>query len=257
MPELDLATFAVLAIAAFAAGWLDAIGGGGGLIQLPALLLALPVQATAVAIGTNKLSSIIGTTAASVAFARKVKPPLQTLVPMMSAAFVGSIFGSIVAVKLEPELFRPVILVLLIGVWVISWRNPASGLSSIADHEVPKHSKLIPFAWGAAIGFYDGAIGPGTGIFLLAMLVNVIGLSFLRSSATAKFVNLATNAASLLVFIQVGNIYWTLGLLMGLANLSGSLLGARLAIRRGSPFVRKVLLAAVAVLILRLAFSIF
>ena len=255
MLELDLATLALLAVAAFAAGWLDAIGGGGGLIQLPALLLALPTQSTAIAIGTNKISSLIGTSASAIAYSKKVKPPLKTVAPMMVAAFVGSIFGSIVAVSIKPEVFRPVILVLLIVVWVITWRNPVSALKTIEDHEPPTHSKLTPLLWGIGIGFYDGAIGPGTGIFLLALLVNVIGLSFLRSSATAKFVNLATNFASLLVFLSFGNIYWALGVSMGLSNLAGSLVGTKLAIKHGSPFVRKVLLIAVAALILRLAFS--
>jgi hypothetical protein len=257
MFEIDLATIALLAIAAFTAGWLDAIGGGGGLIQLPALLLALPVDSTAVAIGTNKISSLIGTSASAISYSKKVKPPLVTVAPMMAAAFIGSVFGSILAVNIEPEVFRPVILVLLIVVWVVTWRNPVNALKTIEDHEPPVHSKMTPILWGLGIGFYDGAIGPGTGIFLLALLVNVIGLSFLRSSATAKFVNLATNFASLLVFMSFGNIYWALGLSMGLANLTGSLIGTKLAIKHGSPFVRKILLIAVAALIVRLAISLF
>lgn len=255
MLEFDLTTIIFLALAAFAAGWLDAIGGGGGLIQLPALLIALPPQATAVAIGTNKISSLIGTTASALTYSKKIKPPLKTVAPMMAAAFVGSVFGSIVAVSIQPEIFRPVILVLLIIVWFITWKNPVSSLKTIQDHEPPAHSKLTPVVWGLGIGFYDGAIGPGTGIFLLALLVNLIGLSFLRSSATAKFVNLATNFASLLVFMSFGNIDWKLGLAMGMANLLGSLFGTKLAIKHGSPFVRKVLLLAVALLIARLAFS--
>ncbi len=255
MFDFDLATIALLAIAAFSAGWLDAIGGGGGLIQLPALLLALPQDATAIAIGTNKISSLIGTSASAIAFSKKVKPPLATVGPMMIAAFIGSIFGSILAVNIAPDVFRPIILVLLIVVWFITWKNPVSSLKTVEDHEPATHSKLTPILWGLGIGFYDGAIGPGTGIFLLALLVNVIGLSFLRSSATAKFVNLATNFASLLVFLSFGNIFWALGLTMGTANLAGSLFGTKLAIKHGSPFVRKVLLVAVAALIVRLAFS--
>lgn len=257
MLDFELSTILLLAVAAFAAGWLDAIGGGGGLIQLPALLLALPTQSTAIAIGTNKISSLIGTTASAITYSKRVKPPLMTVAPMMAAAFVGSVFGSIVAVSINPEIFRPIILFLLIVVWLITWKNPVSTLRIIEDHEPPNHTKLSPIFWGLAIGFYDGAIGPGTGIFLLALLVNLIGLSFLRSSATAKFVNLATNFASLLVFMSFGNIDWTLGLAMGTANLLGSLFGTKLAIKHGSPFVRKVLLLAVALLITRLAFSMF
>jgi len=256
MENITFGLWVLLFIAAFAAGWLDAIGGGGGLLQLPALLLALPVSLTPSALGTSKLSAIIGTSAAARTYALRVRPPLHTVRPMMIAAFIGSALGSTIASRLRPDIYRPIILVLLIVVWLITMLNPTSKVREIADHEAPVHSWVLPVLAGAGLGFYDGAIGPGTGVFLLVVLVQVFGLSFLRASATAKFVNVATNGAAILIFAAAGHVIWALGLSMGVANLAGGVLGSRMAIRYGSEFVRRVLLGAVALLIVRLAQSI-
>ena len=134
--------------------------------------------------------------------------------------------------------------------------NPTAKVRGLEDHEVPEHSWIMPAMFGAALGFYDGAIGPGFGAFLLLALVNVFGLSFLRSSATAKFVNVCTNAASIIVFALSGHVIWVLGIAMGAFNLLGGVVGSRMAIRLGSGFVRGVLLCAVALLIVRLGWSI-
>ena len=256
MPDLDISVLILLFLAALAAGWLDAVGGGGGLIQLPSLLLALPQSLTVSALGTNKLSSIIGTTAAAATYARAVPPPRQIVRPMMVAAFVGSGAGSLVASRLNPEVFRPIIFFMLVAMWLFMVINPTAKVRGLEDHEVPQHSVLLPITIGASLGFYDGAIGPGFGAFLLLSLVNIFGLSFLRSSATAKFVNVATNFASILVFAAAGHVIWILGLAMGGFNLLGGVVGSRMAIRFGSGFVRGVLLTAVAMLIVRLGFSI-
>lgn len=243
--------------AALAAGWLDAIGGGGGLIQLPALLLALPPQLTPLALGTNKISSIVGTTAAATTYWRRVPPPLRTTAPMTAAAFIASGFGSLMSSHLDPTRLRPAILLMLVLVFGLTLRNPTRQLRQVADHEVPEHGRLLPLLMGAGIGFYDGAIGPGTGSFLLIALVQLVGLSFLRASAAAKFVNIGTNLASVIVFGLAGHIWWQLGLLMGMANLLGGLLGSRMAVRFGSEFVRNLLLVAVGLLILKLGWSVF
>lgn len=245
----------LLLLAAFAAGWLDSIGGGGGLIQLPALLLFLPPQFTHLAIGTNKLSSIIGTTAAASNYARAVPPPTRTAAPMMLSAFVASGTGSWLATRIDASALRPLILVALVIVFFITLINPASRVRALSDHEHPTHHLAVPVGIGAMLGFYDGLIGPGTGAFLLVALVQLVGLSFLRASATAKFVNWATNLASVIIFASQGEIWWQLGLAMGSANLVGGYFGSRTAIKRGSEFVRKLLLVAVALLILRLGWS--
>jgi uncharacterized membrane protein YfcA len=256
MDSIEPYLWVLLVIAAAAAGWMDAIGGGGGLIQLPALLLAIPPALTPSALGTNKLSSIIGTSAAAVTYARHVPPPMSSIRPMMVAAFMGSAAGSLVATSLNPTFFRPVIFVLLVVVWVITLVNPSSRVKAVLDHETPEHSWFIPIVAGLSLGFYDGAIGPGTGAFLLIFLVQMLGLSFLRASSSAKFVNVATNGASVIIFAASGHIMWFLGLTMGCANLIGGVIGSRMAIRFGSEFVRKMLLIVVALLIVRLGFTI-
>ncbi|MEY2634789.1 MAG: hypothetical protein RIS75_729 [Actinomycetota bacterium] len=256
MDSIEPYLWVLLLIAAAAAGWMDAIGGGGGLIQLPALLLAIPPAFTPSALGTNKLSSIIGTSAAAVTYAREVPPPMKSIRPMMIAAFIGSSAGSLVATSLNPTVFRPVIFVLLVVVWVITLINPTSRVKAVLDHETPEHSWFIPIVAGLSLGFYDGAIGPGTGAFLLIFLVQMLGLSFLRASSSAKFVNVATNGASVLIFAASGHIMWFLGITMGCANLIGGVIGSRMAIRFGSEFVRKMLLIVVALLIVRLGFTI-
>jgi len=255
MIDLDPGTIALLCIAAACAGWVDAVTGGGGLIQLPSLLIALPGEQPAASLGTNKLSSVIGTSAAAFTYARRTPLDLRTALPMALAAFIGSAGGALLASHLPAAAFRPVILVLLVAVWVYTLMRPAMGLVENRRFAGRRHG-VIAAAAGLAIGFYDGLLGPGTGSFLLIVLVAGLGLSFLAASATAKVVNLGTNIAALIVFGVTGSVIWLLGLLMGACNLVGAVIGARTAIARGSGFVRVVFLVIVALLIVRLAWDI-
>ena len=237
-------------------GWVDAVSGGGGLLQLPSLLLVLPQGTPAVqALGTNKLSSIIGTSAAARTYAKQVNVDFKTALPMAGAAFAGAGCGSALATRLPEGIFRPLILVLLVAVWFWTLLRPAMGSSDALRWSGNRHRVIAALA-GVGIGFYDGLIGPGTGSFLLIALVAGLGYSFLNASATAKIVNLGTNAASLIVFGITGNVLWLLGLLMGVCNLVGAITGARMAIARGSGFVRVVFLSVVGLLIIRLAFDV-
>lgn len=256
-PEgLDALTLALLCVAALAAGWVDAVSGGGGLLQLPSLLLGLPADTPpAQALGTNKLSSIIGTSAAARAYTRRVTVDFRTALPMAAAAFLGAAFGSVLATSLPAGIFRPLILVMLVIVWFWTLLRPAMGNADALRWSGRRH-RVVATVAGLGIGFYDGLIGPGTGSFLLIALVAGLGYSFLNASATAKIVNLGTNAASLIVFGMTGNVLWLLGLVMGLCNLAGAITGARMAIARGSGFVRLVFLGVVGVLIIRLAFDV-
>lgn len=252
MPDLTLWVVVALMCAAFAAGWLDAIGGGGGLIQLPALLIALPAEATALALGTNKVSSIVGTSAAARNYSKSITLNRTLLKPMMLGAFFGSLSGTLVAVSLNPAVFRPIIFVVLSVMWVVTLKvNARDEQPSSKDH----WGSGLSFVASFAIGFYDGAIGPGTGIFLILILVLHYGLTFLHASASAKFINIATNAASILVFGLTGNIWWLLGAIMALANLAGGVVGSSVAIKRGSGFVRKFLLWAIGLILLRFGFE--
>lgn len=253
---LNLTTIVLLCMAAAAAGWVDAISGGGGLLQLPALLVAMPGAEPTLALGTNKLSSIIGTSGAAWTYLKQVKPDLRTALPMALAAFIGSGIGASFASRIPAAAFRPVILVLLILVWFWTLLRPKLGEVEVLRWHGQRRHYVIAVVAGFVIGVYDGLFGPGTGSFLLILLVAVLGYSFLQASATAKIVNIGTNAAALIVFGLTGSVIWLLGLLMGVCNLLGALIGARTAIKRGSGFVRAVFLVVVALLIARLGWDI-
>jgi uncharacterized membrane protein YfcA len=245
----------MLCFAAFAAGGLDAIVGGGGLIQLPALLLVLPHTPVVQLLGTNKLSSVFGTGSAAATYSRRVDMHGPTAVRMAVAAFIGSGLGALLATIAGSAVLRPVILIALVGVWLYTLRRP--GLGDVETLRLtPRRQAGVAVGGGALIGMYDGFVGPGTGSFLVFLLVGVVGLSFLHASATAKAVNTMTNLAALLLFGLGGHVLWKLGAAMAACNLAGAQLGARLAIRRGSAWVRRVFLVVVAALILRLALDV-
>lgn len=250
MQLADISIWIVLicVVAAFLAGFVDAVAGGGGLIQLPVLLWTFPSAPLASILGTNKAVSIVGTTTAANTYRKKIQVNAKQLIPMMSAAFVGSLFGALLATKVSREIFEPVILVILIAVGSFTILRPDFGkLESIRDVS----PALVP-AIGLVIGFYDGLIGPGTGMFLLFSLVSFVGTNFLGASAIAKFVNVATNLAALIIFIPGGHMIWLVAALMAPANLIGGYLGARTALDRGSSFVRLIFLTMLLVLIVRL-----
>lgn len=253
--DLEPVSILLLCLAAAGAGWVDAVSGGGGLLQVPSLLVAMPNSPPALALGTNKLASIIGTTGAASTYLRSSVLDLRTAMPMTLAAIAGSAIGASLATRIPSQAFRPVILVLLVGVWLWTLLRPQMGAEQRLRWEGRRRHYAIAIVAGAGIGAYDGLLGPGTGSFLLIVLVAGLGYSFLNASATAKVVNVGTNLAALAVFGLSGNVLWIVGLLMGACNLAGALVGARMAIQRGSSFVRAVFLAVVGLLIARLGWD--
>jgi uncharacterized membrane protein YfcA len=247
----DPSVVALLALAAAAAGFVDAVVGGGGLIQLPALLLGLPGYAPVHVLATNKLASICGTTTSAATYYRRVRPDPRTFVPLMVLAFLGSAAGAEVASHLSAGIFKPIVLVALVivGAWVVL--RPSLGEETLLRHG-PRRHLATAMVIGAAIGFYDGALGPGTGSFLVIALVGLLGYSFLEASAKAKLANVATNLAALVVFIPQGAVLWRLGLVMGACNLVGGYAGARVAVARGAGFVRGFFIVVVAGFIVRI-----
>jgi uncharacterized protein len=248
-------TVLVLLVAAFLAGYLDAVVGGGGLIQLPMLLLMLPTAVPIQILATNKLSSICGTSTSAITYGRRVRPDLRTAVPLAGLALVGAVGGALTAGLVSKESFRVVVLLALVIVATVIVLRPALGLEAAPRFHGHRHV-LAAGASGLAIGWYDGAIGPGTGSFLVFALVGLLGLDFLRASASAKIANVATNLGALLVFVPQGAALWRLGLMMGGCNLVGGFLGARTALARGSRFVRLVFLLVATALIIRLGVQI-
>ncbi|MCU1432791.1 MAG: sulfite exporter TauE/SafE family protein [Actinotalea sp.] len=210
-----------------------------------------PLQALA----TNKVASIMGTSVSAATFYRRVGPDLRTALPMALAALLGAAGGAALASSLPPGVIKPVILVALVLVAV--WTLARPGLGAATDLRWTDHRHLTgALALGAGIGFYDGLVGPGTGTFLVIGLVGVLGYAFLEASAKAKIINAATNLGAIVVFALHGAPLWALGLLMGVANIAGAYLGARMAVAKGSGFVRVVFLLVVGALVVRLAWDV-
>ena len=245
-----------LAIASGFAGFVDAMAGGGGLIQLPALILGLPNKELPLILGTNKVPSAFGTTAAARNYFKNIKPDIPLTLTMMFPAFVGSIGGAYFAASVPKEFFKPFIVFLLIAVVIYTWLKPDIGLAEKLKYTNRKRLFLVALI-GLFIGFYDGIFGPGTGTFLVFFLVSGIGYAFLKASGTAKLVNLSTNIGAILSFQLTGHIWWQLGLIMAVANVTGAIIGSKLAIKGGSPLVRKVFLVVTTLLIARVAWDTF
>jgi uncharacterized protein len=251
MGDPSTTVLALLALAGLGAGFVDAVVGGGGLIQLPALLLAFPGATPVQVLATNKLASICGTSVSSATFYRRVRPDPRTFLPLMLLSLVGSALGALVATFLPREALDPIVLVVLVLVGGYVLLSPQVGTASVLRFSGHRHTAAAMLT-GLAIGFYDGAVGPGTGSFFVFTLVGLLGYSFLEASAKAKMANWATNLGALLVFLPQGAIMWKVGLLVGVANLLGGYLGARTAVARGSRFVRIFFIAVVSAFIVRL-----
>ena len=254
--DLTLATALFLLAASFFAGFIDSIAGGGGLIQLPALLIGLPKSETAEVLGTNKLSAVFGTTTAAALYRKQIKPDPKILLAMGLPAFLGSAGGAVLASNIPTSSMRPIVLVLLIIVAVYTWFKPDLGKFENLRHLPKRRVQIAAFA-GVVIGFYDGIFGPGTGSFLMLILVASLGYAFITASAIAKVVNVATNVGAIMVFGINGAVLWQIGIILGVANISGAVLGARLAIKGGSTLVRKVFLLVTVALIVKVGIATF
>jgi uncharacterized protein len=255
LPEgLTTALLLLVLVVGLAAGFVDAVVGGGGLLQLPALLL-IPGISPVQALATNKLGSIFGTTTSAVTYYRRVRPDLRTALPMAGLALVSSFVGASVASLLPAAVFKPVIVVALVAIAVFTVLRPALGEVTALRYSGRRHHGTAAGV-GAVIGFYDGILGPGTGSFLVFAMVSLLGYDFLNASAKAKIVNVATNLGALLFFVPDGSVFWGLGILLGLANMVGGYLGARTATARGTRFIRIAFLVVVAALIARLGWDV-
>ncbi len=248
-------TLALMGLAAFTAGCVDAVVGGGGLIQLPALLLGYPTATPAQLLATNKFGSIFGTATSSVTYWRRVRPDLRTALPMAAAGFLGSMGGAFVGLVIPKSAFNPIILVMLVGVGAYTVRRPDLGRRTTLRYSGRRHTGYA-MGVGLAIGAYDGALGPGTGSFLVFALVGLLGYAFLEASAKAKITNFATNLGALAVFAPLGNVMVTVGVVIGACNLCGGYVGARTAVRFGSGFVRVVFVVVVGAFIVRIGGSV-
>lgn len=254
---LDYGTFTLvlLAVIAFSAGFIDAVVGGGGLIQLPFLLITFPQLSLPVLFGTNKLAALCGTSVAAVRYSKFVKFDMRLLL-LISAVCAASAFGGAQAVNIiNPGILKPLILFILVAVAVYTFVKKNFGQARAKELSVGMqlvYGSLI----GLAVGFYDGFFGPGTGSFFVLGFVVALGLDFVHASAYAKVVNCITNIAALFVFVKDGNIVYPLALLLAVFNMSGSYVGSHYALKRGNAFVRALFLFIVSVMILKYAYDI-
>lgn len=244
----------VLCAFAFFGGLVDAVAGGGGLILVPALFAVYPSAPPALLLGTNKLSSIAGTTFATMRYAWSVPIHWRTILPAALVACVGGLAGAKTVSLIEPVVLRPLILVMLgtVAIYTLTRRNfgSAPGRRVRLELEGPGVAALA-----GVVGLYDGFFGPGAGSFLLFGLVRLFGYDFLGAAAATKFLNLATNLGALMLFVATDNVLYAVGLPMAAASIAGGLLGAQLAVRKGSRFIRRMFLLVVVVLIGKLAWD--
>ena len=259
---MDIAHGAGLLAAAAGAGGVDAIVGGGGLVLLPTLLLAYPRLPPATALGTNKLAAISGTGTAAVTFALRTPVDRRVVFPAAAMAIVCAGLGALSAASLPTRYFRPLIMVLLISVVLFVALRPKFGAGEDARSpqndaaEVSQRRRMLTTVLaGSCIGFYDGIFGPGTGTFLIICFTIGLATEFVRSSAMAKIVNTGTNLGALIVFALEGHVMWILGASMGVCNIIGATCGAHLAMKKGSGFVRVVLIVVVSALVVKMGYD--
>ena len=255
--EVDFSwAFAALCALAFFAGFVDSVIGGGGLIQVPALLVMLPGAPVATIFGTNKIVSLAGTSVALAQIARKVEVPWRTVLPAALVAALFAFMGARAVTLIDPKLLKPFILLLLIGVAIYTLLRKDFG-----DLHAPRwtHStqRWVAMGVGAALGFYEGFFGPGTGSFLIFAFIGLLGFNFLTASASAKVINITTNMAATAWFAWSGNILYKLAVPMAVCNVAGAWVGAHIALTKGSAFLRVFFLLVMSALICRYAYDIF
>ncbi len=245
-----------MALASLMAGFVDAIVGGGGLILVPALFAVLPNTHPATLFGINKSASIWGTAIATVQYSRRVQLHWHSLAPAALCGLAGAFAGAWAVTVVSPEFLRKLLPFVLVAVLAYTIARKQLG-----HHHAPTLTRRAE-TWAAAtiglvLGFYDGFFGPGTGSFLVFLFVRWLGYDFLHASASAKLVNTSTNLAALSLFAWKGHVWWNYALVLALANVAGSLLGTRLALRHGAGFVRGMFIAVVGALILKTGYDAF
>jgi len=253
MVHVTLPNLSLLILAAFCAGTVDAIAGGGGLLTVPALLaVGLPPH---FALGTNKGQSVFGSLAAIFRYAHAGLIDRRAARLTAPLGFLGSLAGAALVMVLKPDVLRPVVLVLLIiAALVVTTMRPKPG-----GHAGPlaRHGLVVSALAALVIGAYDGFFGPGTGTFLIAVSVGLLGTSMTRASADAKVVNFASNAAAVILFAERGVVVWTIALPMAGAQLCGGFLGAHFAVRRGARLIQGVVLLVVLAFVLKIGRDIY
>ena len=240
----------VVTLASLFAGFIDSVVGGGGLVLVPALFATFPTAHPATLLGSNKGASFWGTGFATWRYSQRVALRWATLGPAAAVAFAASMSGAWLVTVISPDFLRQILPFVLVLVLVYTLAK-----KDLGRHHMPRfkgrHEQLLVCGIAAMMGWYDGFFGPGTGSFLVFLMVRLLGYDFLSATASAKVINLASNGAALLLFIFKGHVWWHFVVVMAVANVLGSFLGTRMAMRHGAGFVRAVFLLVVFALILK------
>lgn len=256
LENLTALNLILLGVAMFASGFIDAIAGGGGLIQTPAMLLSFPDRNPVEVVATSKTAAFFGTTTAAIQYRKFIKTDPKLLIAMVIPAFIGSGIGAHLASRISAGSYKSSIFFVMIAIFFYTLVKPELGKEHVEKHS-PQKLMVIGSIAAFIIGFYDGLIGPGTGTILMIALVALMGFAFVGASAIAKVVNATTNLASIIVVGLTIGVMWKLGLVLAVENLAGGYMGSHMAIKKGSSFIRIFYLIVTGLLILRLGYSLY
>lgn len=246
----------VVSLASLLAGFVDAIVGGGGLVLVPALFATFASTHPATLFGINKGAGVWGTSMAALQFSRRVQVRWGTMLPAAGTGFAGAFGGAWLVTLVSPDFLRKLLPLILAGVLLYTLAKKELGRNH-APRLQGRAETWAACAIGLGIGFYDGFFGPGTGSFFVFLFVRWLGYDFLHASASAKLLNTATNLAALLLFAAKGHVWWHYVAVLAVANIAGSLLGTRMALRHGAGFVRDVFILVVGALICKTGYDAF
>lgn len=248
-------SFILLCLFAFTAGFVDAVAGGGGLIQLPAMFILQPHLSLVQTLATNKTASFAGTSVAAMRYIKKVTIEWRQLSPIIISAMVASFAGALLVSYIHKEQFMPVIIIALVMVVAYTILKRELGLHHDVKVLSPTRHMVYAIGTGTILGMYEGLIGPGTGSFLLFAFITLFGYDFLHASAHAKIINVAANVGALIFFISKGFVVWSIAIPVAICNMGGNYIGAHVAINKGSIFIKLFFTLVSMALIVKLCYD--
>jgi uncharacterized protein len=246
----------VLCLAAFVAGFVDAVVGGGGLIQTPLTIVLLPNIAVSQILGALKIPAFTGTSFAAYQYQKKVTIRWKPLLFMMVLTLLCSYLGATLLNYMNNNIMKPLLLVILVLLLLYTLIKKDFGMQ-IENSRTEKQKLVNSIIMSCILGFYEGFIGPGTGSFLVVGFITFLGYDFLNASANAKMVNLAGNLGSIILFVTKGKMLWHIALPMAVCNGLGGYCGAKFAIKKGNSFIRLFFIIVVTGTLIRFAYDVF